>query len=77
MSTPEIATPVSTLPLPPVRLDAFEGPLDVLLHLIRSQKMNIFDIPIASMIGFCTWFSGATPASSCCVTCRMIQPCRV
>jgi len=35
--------------LPPVRLDAFEGPLDVLLHLIREQKMNIFDIHIASL----------------------------
>ncbi len=34
-------------PLPPVRLDAFEGPLDVLLHLIRSQKLDIFDIPLA------------------------------
>ena len=33
--------------LPPVSLDAFEGPLDVLLHLIRNQKMDIFDIPIA------------------------------
>ncbi len=33
--------------LPPVRLDSFEGPLDVLLHLIRSQKLEIFDIPIA------------------------------
>ena len=33
--------------LPPVRLDRFEGPLDVLLHLIRSQELDIFDIPIA------------------------------
>jgi len=33
--------------LPPVHLDSFEGPLDVLLHLIRSQKLEIFDIPIA------------------------------
>jgi segregation and condensation protein A len=33
--------------LPSIRLDAFEGPLDVLLHLIREQKMDIFDIPIA------------------------------
>jgi len=35
------------LTLPPVHLDQFEGPLDVLLHLIRSQKLEIFDIPIA------------------------------
>ncbi|GAV19084.1 segregation and condensation protein A [Mariprofundus micogutta] len=33
--------------LPPVQLDQFEGPLDVLLHLIRSQEMDIFDIPLA------------------------------
>jgi len=39
--------PEQTPSLPPVRLDAFEGPLDVLLHLIRSQEMDIFDIPIA------------------------------
>ena len=35
--------------LPPVQLDAFEGPLDILLHLIRSQKMDIFDIPMATI----------------------------
>lgn len=28
-------------------LDAFEGPLDLLLHLIRKHELNIFDIPIA------------------------------
>ncbi len=33
--------------LPDVRLEQFEGPLDVLLHLIRSQELDIFDIPIA------------------------------
>lgn len=33
--------------LPPVQLDQFEGPLDVLLHLIRSQKLDVFDIPLA------------------------------
>lgn len=30
-----------------VTLDRFEGPLDLLLHLIRSQDIDIFDIPIA------------------------------
>ncbi len=35
------------LTLPPVQLDQFEGPLDVLLHLIRSQELEVFDIPIA------------------------------
>jgi segregation and condensation protein A len=30
-----------------VRLDAFEGPLDLLLHLIKTHEVNIYDIPIA------------------------------
>jgi segregation and condensation protein A len=30
-----------------VRLDNFEGPLDLLLYLIKEQEMNIYDIPIA------------------------------
>jgi segregation and condensation protein A len=30
-----------------VRLDTFEGPLDLLLHLIRKNEIDIFDIPIS------------------------------
>jgi len=30
----------------PVKLDNFEGPLDLLLHLIRKNEVNIYDIPI-------------------------------
>jgi segregation and condensation protein A len=30
-----------------VALDRFQGPLDLLLHLIRNQDIDIFDIPIA------------------------------
>ena len=30
-----------------VQLDSFTGPLDLLLHLIRKQKVNIYDIPVA------------------------------
>ena len=30
-----------------VQLDVFEGPLDLLLHLIRTQELDIRDIPIA------------------------------
>lgn len=30
-----------------IKLDTFEGPLDLLLHLIRKNKINICDIPIA------------------------------
>lgn len=29
------------------KLDAFEGPLDLLLHLIEKNKVSIYDIPIA------------------------------
>jgi segregation and condensation protein A len=31
----------------PVHLEVFEGPLDLLLHLVRDQKLDIHDIPIA------------------------------
>lgn len=30
-----------------IRLDNFEGPLDLLLHLIRKHEVNIYDIPIS------------------------------
>ncbi len=30
-----------------LKLDTFEGPLDLLLHLIRSQQLDVRDIPIA------------------------------
>jgi segregation and condensation protein A len=30
-----------------VRIDKFEGPLDLLLHLIKKNEINIYDIPIA------------------------------
>lgn len=32
-----------------VDLEKFQGPLDLLLHLIRSQDIDIFDIPIAEI----------------------------
>lgn len=32
-----------------VVLDAFEGPLDLLLYLIRRQNLNILDIPVAQV----------------------------
>ncbi|MDY3255478.1 MAG: segregation/condensation protein A, partial [Lachnospiraceae bacterium] len=30
-----------------VKLQAFEGPLDLLLHLIEKNKVDIYDIPIS------------------------------
>jgi segregation and condensation protein A len=42
------ATRANTLP-PAVKLEAYEGPLDLLLDLIRQQQINIYDIPIAKI----------------------------
>jgi segregation and condensation protein A len=50
-------TPLLTLPLdlyiPPdaleVFLDAFEGPLDLLLYLIKRQNLDILEIPVAQI----------------------------
>ena len=32
------------------KLPVFEGPLDLLLHLITKNKLNIYDIPIAELL---------------------------
>src|SRR5260221_1483789 len=64
-TTAENATPIAivqgqaftTLPkdlyIPPdameVFLEAFEGPLDLLLYLIKKQNLDILDIPIAEI----------------------------
>ena len=32
-----------------VKLEAFDGPLDLLLHLIETNKLDIFDIPIVEI----------------------------
>ena len=34
----------------PVKLQVFEGPLDLLLHLIDKNKVNIYDIPIVTLV---------------------------
>lgn len=34
-----------------VKLDIYEGPLDLLLHLIRKNEVDIYDIPIALITG--------------------------
>jgi segregation and condensation protein A len=44
MSDPQFDSIVSAYP---VRLQNFEGPLDLLLHLIKQHEMDIYDIPIA------------------------------
>jgi len=58
--TPEEPLPGGDTPVAPpgpeaaadgyqVRLDVFEGPLDLLLFLIRKKKIDIHDIPIAAI----------------------------
>jgi len=42
-STPEDSTPQGLS----VKLEIFEGPLDLLLHLIRENRVDIADIPVA------------------------------
>ena len=34
-----------------VKLEAFEGPLDLLLHLINRLEIDIVDIPMAELTG--------------------------
>ena len=65
--------PVTEVPhdlyIPPdaleVILDAFEGPLDLLLYLIRRQNLDILDIPIND-IPRNTWLT-----SRCCTICSL------
>jgi segregation and condensation protein A len=48
--TASIDAPTTALGAAPafvVRLDAFSGPLDLLLHLLREERLEIADIPIA------------------------------
>ena len=44
MTDPEFE---SILEAYPVKVENFEGPLDLLLHLIKQHQVNIYDIPIA------------------------------
>ena len=60
-ATAEASTPVATLPPKPSQHEdndfpfavalgeIYEGPLDLLLDLIRKQDINIYDIPIAKI----------------------------
>ena len=41
----------SILPDYPVKLANFEGPLDLLLYLIKKNEVNVYDIPIALVTG--------------------------
>jgi len=39
------------MPVFDVKVDAFEGPFELLFHLIRKNEMDIYDIPIAELTG--------------------------
>ena len=47
----DTVTETSSIDSPPgdhsVQLEIFSGPLDLLLHLIRQEEVNIYDIPLA------------------------------
>jgi len=45
----DAALPLVKRPTYEVKLEAFEGPLDLLLHLIREHEIDIYDIPIATV----------------------------
>ena len=45
-----------------VKLEAFEGPLDLLLHLINRLEIDIYDIPMAEL----TAAVHRTPSSDAC-----------
>lgn len=47
LTSERIETRDSREPAYQVRLEMFEGPLDLLLHLIKKEEINIYDIPIA------------------------------
>ena len=38
-----------------IKLDVFEGPLDLLLHLIEKNKVSIYDIPIVEITKPIRW----------------------
>jgi segregation and condensation protein A len=44
MTPEEFESSVDALP---IKLEHFEGPLDLLLHLIKKNEVNVYDIPIA------------------------------
>ena len=35
-----------------LNIDSFQGPLDLLLHLIKEAKMDIFDLKIEEITNF-------------------------
>ena len=49
LSTPVLLPTPHPILLPGLHIGTFEGPLDLLLHLVRQGRMDIFDLPIATL----------------------------
>ncbi len=49
MDTPDATGSVAGSEIYRVRLDGFEGPLDLLLHLVRVNEVDVTDIPIVEI----------------------------
>ncbi|MBC8134679.1 MAG: segregation/condensation protein A [Fibrella sp.] len=47
LSSPVLMPPSMPIFPPQLHIGRFEGPLDLLLHLVRQGRMDIFDLPIA------------------------------
>jgi segregation and condensation protein A len=47
IENPEVGGSSSEEPTMTIRLEGFEGPLDLLLHLIKREELDIWNIPIA------------------------------
>ena len=47
--TTPTSTSTATTPIYSVKLEGFEGPLDLLLHLIQKEEMDIYEIQIAKI----------------------------
>ncbi len=47
--------------VPPVRLDLFEGPVELLLYLVRTNELDVTDVPIARLTDdFLAWVRTAS-----------------
>ncbi|MEO0086022.1 MAG: segregation/condensation protein A [candidate division WOR-3 bacterium] len=47
--------------VPPVRLEIFEGPVELLLYLVRTSELDVTDVPIAQLTDdFLAWVRAAS-----------------
>ena len=58
----------------PVKLEAFEGPLDLLLHLIEKNKIDIYDIPIVEITEQYMEYIRQMQEENLNIKCKMLLP---